>query len=206
MIVYCSIHGAYDNEKAERCPLCAACLVRPLGTCKRHYGEHERAFGEAACDGWAETGSVLPPLLLTRDWWQKNEIARIKAGGDVIQRCVMSTAERVANGLCLGDIPPARIRRNPPADTCSPECQSDKRRMKREELRNRKCSHCGAGYRSRKVYLKATRPLTVEEAEICRAFQELPLKQVHIDSGIRKKEKSQDEDHDRQAGGAEGLG
>ena len=36
-------------------------------------------------------------------------------------RCILSTADRIAAGLCLGDIPAKRARKR--AVTCSDECQ-----------------------------------------------------------------------------------
>lgn len=80
---------------------------------------------------------------MTRSEWLKAEIKNIQAGGVVQMRCVMSTPERVEQGLCLGVLPQHRINRR--QDTCSPECQEDKRRVKREVGALRTCRICGHG-------------------------------------------------------------
>jgi hypothetical protein len=80
---------------------------------------------------------------MTRSEWLKAEIKNIQAGIVVQMRCVMSTPERVEQGLCLGVLPQHRINRR--QDTCSPECQEDKRRLKREIGALRICRHCGRG-------------------------------------------------------------
>lgn len=83
------------------------------------------------------------PLTITRPEWLKREVGKIKAGGDLTLRCVMATVERLQAGLCLGEVPPARINRQ--QDTCSPECQADRRRLRREDNARRKCRVCGHG-------------------------------------------------------------
>jgi len=60
-------------------------------------------------------------------------------------RCILSTADRVAAGLCLGDIPVQRARRK--AVTCSNECQREYRRIRRQEGAGRKCRLCGRRFR-----------------------------------------------------------
>jgi len=56
-------------------------------------------------------------------------------------RCILSTADRIAAGLCLGDIPAKRARRK--AVTCSNECQREYRRIRRQEAAETKCRLCG---------------------------------------------------------------
>ena len=60
-------------------------------------------------------------------------------------RCVLSTAGRIAAGLCLGDIPAERARRK--AVTCSDECQREYRRIRRQEAAGIKCRLCGRRFR-----------------------------------------------------------
>jgi hypothetical protein len=77
----------------------------------------------------------------TRESWMKAEIARIKAGGTIRQRCVMATEDRVSLGLCLGDLPEDRAHRG--SHVCSDPCQRDRRRLMRHELAKNKCRYCG---------------------------------------------------------------
>lgn len=58
-------------------------------------------------------------------------------------RCVLSSPERVAAGLCLGDIPAERIAKK--AVTCSDECQRHYRNFRRRLLAEGKCRLCGRG-------------------------------------------------------------
>jgi len=60
-------------------------------------------------------------------------------------RCVMSTAVRVQAGQCLGDIPEQRVRRA--AVTCSPECFSEYRRLRRNKAAEKACRLCGRAFR-----------------------------------------------------------
>jgi len=60
-------------------------------------------------------------------------------------RCVMSTEERVLARTCLGDIPEARARRG--AVTCSPECFSEYRRLRRNKAAEKACRLCGRAFR-----------------------------------------------------------
>lgn len=78
-----------------------------------------------------------------REGWLQKEIARIKAGGTIRQRCVMATEDRVRLGLCLGDLPEDRAHRG--SHVCSPECQADRRRLVRWEQSKMKCRFCGHG-------------------------------------------------------------
>jgi hypothetical protein len=78
-----------------------------------------------------------------RESWLKNEIRCIKGGCTIRQRCTMATEDRVKLGLCLGDIPPARAHRG--SETCSPECQADRRRLRRWEQAKGSCRYCGHG-------------------------------------------------------------
>lgn len=80
---------------------------------------------------------------VSRKQWLKEELAKVKAGQPVDTWCVMGTPERIGNGLCLGHITPERMRRG--QHTCSAECNSDYRRLRREELRRGECIHCGHG-------------------------------------------------------------
>jgi hypothetical protein len=93
-----------------------------------------------------------------REGWLKTEIARIKAGGTIRMRCVMATADRVSLGLCWGDIPEDRAHRG--AETCSPECQADRRRLKRWEMAKGSCRYCGHGL-SRKEKAKLAEKIPV---------------------------------------------
>jgi hypothetical protein len=52
-------------------------------------------------------------------------------------RCILSTADRIAAGLCLGDIPAKRSRKR--AITCSDECQREYGRIRRQEAAGTKC-------------------------------------------------------------------
>ena len=64
-------------------------------------------------------------------------------------RCIMALPERVAQGLCQGDIPPERARRN--AVTCCDECSREYRRHRRSEHAERKCRRlCGRAFRKRR--------------------------------------------------------
>ena len=56
-------------------------------------------------------------------------------------RCILSTADRIAAGLCLGDIPAERARKK--AITCSDECQREYGRIRRREAAETKCRLCG---------------------------------------------------------------
>jgi hypothetical protein len=56
-------------------------------------------------------------------------------------RCILSTADRIAAGLCLGDIPAKRARKK--AVTCSEECQRKYGRIRRQEAAETKCRLCG---------------------------------------------------------------
>jgi hypothetical protein len=56
-------------------------------------------------------------------------------------RCILSTADRSAAGLCLGDIPEKRARKR--AITCSRECQREYGRIRRQEAAGTKCRLCG---------------------------------------------------------------
>ena len=56
-------------------------------------------------------------------------------------RCILSTADRIAAGLCLGDIPAKRARRR--AVTCSEQCQREYGRIRRQEAAGTKCRLCG---------------------------------------------------------------
>jgi hypothetical protein len=55
--------------------------------------------------------------------------------------CVMATPDRVLTGLCLGHIAPERVRKG--SDTCSPECQADKKRLLRWQRSKGHCRVCG---------------------------------------------------------------
>ena len=76
-----------------------------------------------------------------REKWLKGEIQRIKAGGTIRLRCVMATSDRMALGLCWGEIPDDRAHRG--ADTCSKECQADRKRLVRWENAKGSCRFCG---------------------------------------------------------------
>lgn len=76
-----------------------------------------------------------------RDSYIKNEIARIKAGGTIHQRCTMAVDGRVEAGLCLGNIPEDRAHRD--SNTCSDQCRQDKKRLRRWETAKGSCRHCG---------------------------------------------------------------
>jgi len=56
-------------------------------------------------------------------------------------RCILSTADRIAAGLCLGDIPAKRARKR--AVTCSDQCQREYGRIRRQEAATTKCRLCG---------------------------------------------------------------
>ncbi len=56
-------------------------------------------------------------------------------------RCILSTADRIASGLCLGDIPAKRARKR--AVTCSDQCQREYGRIRRREAAETKCRLCG---------------------------------------------------------------
>jgi hypothetical protein len=76
-------------------------------------------------------------------------------------RCILSTADRIAAGLCLGDIPAKRARWK--AVTCSEECQREYRRIRRQEAAEKNCRLCGKPLpRSSKLdpVLKAHKPLS----------------------------------------------
>jgi hypothetical protein len=98
-----------------------------------------------------------------RENWLKAEIEKIKSGATIRQRCTMATSDRILVGLCRGDIPEARAHRG--SDTCSPECQADKRRLRRWENAKGKCRYCGHGLpRKRKSEVTFFRlPENVEE-------------------------------------------
>ena len=81
---------------------------------------------------------------MSREDWLRHEILRIKAGATIRQRCTMSTPDRLAAGLCLGDVPDLRAHRG--QDTCSPECAADKKRLRRWALSRNKCRVCGHGF------------------------------------------------------------
>jgi len=88
-----------------------------------------------------------------RERWIKDEIAKIKAGGTIRLRCAMATQDRIELGLCRGDLPEDRAHRG--AETCSPECQADRRRLKRWEASKGSCRYCGHGLsRKEKAKLK----------------------------------------------------
>ncbi len=78
---------------------------------------------------------------MNREEWIKSEIAEIKAGGDMRCVCVMATPDRLLSGLCSGAIPAERMRRG--SDTCSPECQADKKRLRRWQASKGHCRLCG---------------------------------------------------------------
>lgn len=80
---------------------------------------------------------------MTREQWLQGEIAMIKSGGTMRQRCTMSTPDRIALGFCLGDVPDDRAHRC--LDTCSPACSADKKRLRRWESAKGKCRKCGHG-------------------------------------------------------------
>jgi hypothetical protein len=82
-------------------------------------------------------------LTPARAEWLKAEIARIKAGGTIRHRCVMATEDRLNLMLCKGDIPEDRAHRG--AETCSPQCQADRRRLRRWENSKGSCRYCGHG-------------------------------------------------------------
>jgi hypothetical protein len=76
-------------------------------------------------------------------------------------RCILATADRIAAGLCLGDIPGKRARKK--AITCSDECQREYRRIRRQEAAGTKCRLCGRPFsRSSKLdpVLMAHKPLS----------------------------------------------
>jgi hypothetical protein len=56
-------------------------------------------------------------------------------------RCVMSLTERVAAGLCLGNIPERRAWRG--SHFCSNECHREYRRQRRSWRATRSCRLCG---------------------------------------------------------------
>ena len=76
---------------------------------------------------------------MTRKEWLKTAIKKIQSGEPLEMRCLMSTPERIALGLCLGALSQDRIAHR--QDTCSPECQAGttKRRLKREAVALREC-------------------------------------------------------------------
>jgi hypothetical protein len=85
--------------------------------------------------------TLLVPVPAMREIWMQEQIARIKAGGTIRQRCVMATEDRVRLGLCLGDLPESRAHRG--SHVCSDACQRDRRRLMRHELAKNKCRYCG---------------------------------------------------------------
>jgi hypothetical protein len=106
---------------------------------------------------------------MTRKEWMHSRLDSIKEGYALTFRCVMSDPDRIASGFCLGTVSNERINRG--QDTCSPECQEDKRRLKREQLRQRKCSHCGHGFtKSERARIAAERlknfPESGKEGEV----------------------------------------
>jgi hypothetical protein len=93
---------------------------------------------------------------MTREDWLKQEIAKIKEGGTIRLRCMMATSDRVALALCNGDVPEDRAHRG--LDTCSSECQADKKRLRRWETAKKKCRVCGHGFtKKERAELKALR-------------------------------------------------
>lgn len=91
--------------------------------------------------GCTEERVKMMETSITRDEYIKAEIARIKAGGTIHQRCTMAVDGRVEAGLCLGDIPEDRAHRD--SNTCSDQCRQDKKRLRRWETAKGSCRHCG---------------------------------------------------------------
>jgi hypothetical protein len=101
---------------------------------------------------------------MTREQWLKLEINAIKHGGTIRQRCTMATEDRIFLGLCLGDIPQTRAHRG--FETCSAECQADRRRLRRWEQSKGSCRYCGHGLPRSKRKAEVTYfPVTGKESE-----------------------------------------
>lgn len=78
---------------------------------------------------------------MNREDWLHQQIEIIKAGGAMRMTCVMATPDRLELGLCSGSVPLERMRRG--SDTCSPECQADKKRLMRWMAAQKACRLCG---------------------------------------------------------------
>lgn len=78
---------------------------------------------------------------MSREEWLKAQIGIIKAGGDMRMSCVMATPDRIELGLCQQAISTDRVKRG--LDTCSPECQADKKRLARWQRSKGCCRLCG---------------------------------------------------------------
>jgi hypothetical protein len=98
-----------------------------------------------------------------REAWLQGEIAKIMAGGDMRMVCCMSTADRLEVGLCAGAIPLERLKRG--SDTCSRNCQADKKRLRRWQASKGSCRLCGRGLSRKRALdpvLRAHKSIPVE--------------------------------------------